>query len=278
MMSSIISYVLQAVLLILPFVLPTFSIHDNGSTLLTAVSLLFAILVGFFIATTTSNYLRLQTLIADSNAGLISLYNLVKVITPSREEEMGEAVDNYMITALDYEFLDYADKTKKELGEVLGIVNSLEPEGEKGLALISEAHSRMDEILTNEQEIALTGKQIVTPRHWFIIILLAILLAVSLLSLTNGTVVASLFVGVMFVALFHILILIHDIDTNKFLSRQLSFKDPQQIFQGIGRLPYYPQYALEKGYAKPERGNYRVGVYKNYPTSLEKKIEIVESK
>ncbi len=270
-------FITSVFLVSVPFFLPPFFLHDSNSTLLTAVSLLFAILVGFFIATTTSNYLRLQTLIADSNAGLISLHNLVRVIEPGKREEIGDAVDNYMITALDYEFLDYADKTKKEQGEIVRIVNELEPASDKGMALLSEVHSRMDEILTNEQEIALTGKEIVTPRHWFIIILLTLLLSASLLSFRDGTTLVSIFVSVMLLALFHILVLIYEIDTNMFLSKQLSFKDPQQVFQGIGRLPYYPQYALIKGYAKPETEVYRIGVYNNYPKSLDKIIQIVGS-
>ncbi|HEY4509240.1 MAG TPA: hypothetical protein VJC13_03125 [Candidatus Paceibacterota bacterium] len=60
-----------------------------------------------------------------------------------------------------------------------------------------------------------------------------------------------------------------------FLSNQLSFDDPQQVFQGIGRPYYYPESALKKGYAKPKSKTYRIGVYKNYPKSFEKEIKLV---
>ncbi len=271
MFSKLLRYVFQLILLSLPFVIPPISLQDDSGMLLTAISLLFAILVGFFIATTTSNYLRLQTLIADANAGLISIFSLIKGIDPQKLPEVAQAIDDYMIASLDYELLDYTDKTKKEFNRVLEVANSAEPQGEKGLALFSELHSRMDDLLTNDQEIALTSKRIVTPRHWFIIILLAILLGVSLLSFRTGSVVISLFIGVMFVTIYHIMVLIHEIDTNMFLSKQLSFEDPQQVFYGIGRPNYYPEYALKKGYAKPSSTTYRVGIYKNYPKSFEKK-------
>ena len=278
MLSKITQYIVQVILLILPFVIPQVTLYENSDVLLTAVSLLFAILVGFFIATTTSNYLRLQTLISDANAGLISIYNLVKVIEPNKRPLIEQAIDDYMIASLDYEFLDYTNKTRKEFNQVMKVADTTEATDEKGFALLSELHARMDDLLTNDQEITLTAKRIVTPRHWFIIILLAILLAVSLLSFRDGGVFMSLFVGIMFVTIYHILILIHEIDTNQFLSKQLSYEDPQQVFQGIGRAYYYPESAIKKGYVKPESDTYRIGVYKNYPKSFEKETKLVESK
>ena len=276
MLSKLIQYVFQGLIFIIPFSLPLFQFHADNSTLLTAVSLLFAILVGFFIATTTSNYLRLQTLIADANASLISIFNLVKSIDPDKKPEIGEAVDEYMIASLDFELLDYARKTKKEFNQVIKVSDETEPKDQKGFALLSELHTRMDDLLTNDQEIALTAKQIVTPRHWFIIVSLSILLSLSLLSFRDGTMLVSLFISIMLIAIYHILYLIHEIDTNLFLSRQLSFEDPQQVFEGIGRLPYYPKCAIDKGYVRPTTKSYRVGIYKN-PSSLEKDITVVGS-
>ena len=43
MLSKISNYLFQIILLSLPFIIPQFHIHDDNSTLLTAVSLLFAI-------------------------------------------------------------------------------------------------------------------------------------------------------------------------------------------------------------------------------------------
>lgn len=54
------------------FILPLFEIGDNLSSLVSATSTVFAIVAGFFIADAMSNYLRLQTLIAEENAALMS--------------------------------------------------------------------------------------------------------------------------------------------------------------------------------------------------------------
>ncbi|HCH59718.1 MAG TPA: hypothetical protein DEV73_03870 [Candidatus Zambryskibacteria bacterium] len=276
MHAKINSYLIQIILLTLPFVLPQFHIHDDNSTLLTAISLLFAILVGFFIAATTSNYLRLQTLIADANAQLISICNLVKIIEPNKSEEIVQAIDDYMISSLDYELLDFTDNTKKEFSRVLEIANGIEPKDDRGFALVAEIQSRTYTILSNNQESTMTAKRIVTTRHWSIIALLAVLLAISLLSFRNGNIVTSLFVGVMFLTVYHIMTLVYEIDSNIFLSKQLEYNDPQQVFEGIGRMNYYPKSAIDKGDAKPKTDTYRIGIYKDYPNSLEKEIKIIE--
>ena len=83
----------------------------------------------------------------------------------------------------------------------------------------------------------------------------------------------SVIVGVILFAIYQVLILLADLDSNKYLARKLGFKTPQYVFRAIGRLPYYPESVL--GWLKPTRP-YRVGVYKNYPKSFEKTIRIVE--
>ena len=54
------------------------------------------------------------------------------------------------------------------------------------------------------------------------------------------------------------------------------FLTPQNVFTGIGRLPYFPQYVLEQNRVKNLPETYRIGIYKNYPQSREKEIRIVK--
>jgi len=278
MLTKILKFVFPIILLASPFFVPDFKFYDEGGVILTSISLLFAILVGFFIATSTSNYLRLQALIADANAGLVSLYNLTKKIEPSKKLVMEQAIDEYMIASLDYELLDFTSKTRKEFGEILKIADSVEPKDPAGFELFAELHSKMSDLFANNQASTLTAKRVITFEHWVIIILLAILIGISLLGFRDGTVILSAFIGIIYFTIFQILVLIHDLDTNLFLSKQLSYEDPQEVFYGIGRANYYPEYAIKKGYVKPKEEEYRIGVYKNYPESFEKEIKLVGTK
>src|SRR3989344_5261970 len=94
--------------------LPLFKISLDVPTLLSVLSFLFAILVGFFIATATANYLRLQALIAEEDAGLITIFNLVRNIAPKDLEKITDAIDNYAIAALSFELTEYVSKTDRE--------------------------------------------------------------------------------------------------------------------------------------------------------------------
>ena len=277
MNTKIYKIALTLFILALPFVIPYFNISENEA-LLTAIALLFAILIGFFIATATSNYLRLQTLIADANACLISIRNLVKRIDPLKKKDIENAIDEYMIATLDYEFLDFVAKTRTEFNTIINVADETTPSSDVGYALISELHSRMDDLLTNDQEIALTSKPIVTNNHWFIIGILTTLLTTALLSFRDESFFMSLFIGVMLLSIYHILVLIYHVDNNIFLGTKLSFESPQQVFMGIDRHHYYPEYAIKNGYAKPSSNIYRLGIYKNYPASFEKEVVLVEPK
>jgi hypothetical protein len=70
---------LGACLFLIPFLLPLFGISTVGA-LVTPTSSIFAIVAGFFIADAMSNYLRLQTLIAEENASLISMAESAKEV------------------------------------------------------------------------------------------------------------------------------------------------------------------------------------------------------
>ena len=68
------------ILALIPFIVPQFEFL-NVDTIISATSAIFAIVSGFFIADAMSNYLRLQTLIAQENAALITIAKDVKKAT-----------------------------------------------------------------------------------------------------------------------------------------------------------------------------------------------------
>lgn|GEM_PF-5527512 len=109
---------------------------------LTILFLLFAIIAGFAIAAATSNHLRMQSLIADEDAGLIEIYNLSKLISPLAAENVANAIDKYMIASLDHDLLTYAANTTTELKEIMNAVNEVIPKNDRGLSLFQNIHNR----------------------------------------------------------------------------------------------------------------------------------------
>src|SRR3989344_714311 len=119
-------FVISALLIFLAIKLPLFNLSLDIPTLLTVFSLLFAILVGFFIATSTTNYLRLQSLIAEEDAGLITIFSLVQNIAPQDKNKVTDAIDNYAIAALSFELTDYIRKTHQEFEDLSTTVDKIE--------------------------------------------------------------------------------------------------------------------------------------------------------
>jgi len=260
-----------------PFLLPVFDPGFDVGTILTIISLLFAILAGFFIATATSNYLRLQTLISDEDSNLISIYRYVKIIDPRMASAVSDAIDKYVIAGLDYDLLLFATPTRKLLEDIVNVVEKVKPSDERGLALLQNLHSEKSELFTTNQEMALTAKKIVSPRHWLILIILAVLIAGMLLSLRNGSYMSSVVVSLSMVAVFETLLLIRAVDSNSFLAYQLAYENVQHIFVSIDKLPYYPASAFKeyRGLAEAIEKPYRVGYPKSTENVADKEIRVV---
>ncbi len=264
---------IPALLLVVVFAIPDIHLTFDMSTLLTIVSLIFAILVGFFFAGATSNYLRLQSLVATSNAQLVAMYALAKKIQPSKARLLANRIDNYMIRELDYEFLD--TDTEKEYAAILEAVDQVVPRGNAPLQLYATLHSTKEAFRASIHEVNITTKTIISAQHWLLLITLAVVIAFLTLTLRDGSLTSVLSCAAVLYAMYLSLRLLHSVDSNAFLATNLAFQDPQLVFRGIGRLPYYPEYALHRRHVKIEKPPYRVGRYL-VPGSFKKKIEIVK--
>ena len=272
-----ISIIFQALLLLLAVTLPIFNFDFDIASILTVVTLLFAILVGFFIAATTSNYLRLQTVISDEDASLISIFSLVKTLQPSAKKKIGDLIDKYMIAALDYDLLDYMEPTSKEVADLVSAIENIAPSNKNTAALLQNLHDIKRNIISIRQESLVLIKRIVTARHWFILVSLSAIISVILLSIRNGSIITSLLIGLIMITLYQTLRLLYQIDSSSFLAGQLAYEAPQKVFLAIGRHRYYPESIVDekiKAYLKNE--TYRVGVYKNFPETMEKEIKIIK--
>lgn len=268
--------VVPIVVFILPFALPYFHFTFDLGRIFTFISFLFAILLGFFIGAATTNYFRLQTLISTMNANIISAFNLGKLIQPSLAEKLSDVIDRYLIATLDFDLLAWVPNTKQEFFEVLQTFDEISPQDQKGFALLSSFEREKNSLSTANQEILLASKEVIGRRHWFILIALAVLVAVMILELRDGSRLFSFINGIILLALYQALILAKDVDSNLFLAKKMAYEGPQEVFRTIGKLPYYPEIAIADKRVKEPEGSYRIGVYKNYPHSFEKEIKIVQ--
>ncbi|MCK9379166.1 MAG: DUF4239 domain-containing protein [Candidatus Moranbacteria bacterium] len=276
-LKNIFSIIFQIMLLLLSVTLPLFAFNFDTSNMLTVVSLLFAILIGFFIAAATSNYLRLQTLISDEDASLMSIFDLIKIIQPSVEKKCSDLIDKYMIAALDYDQLDYFMATSTEFNNLSSMINKVSPSDGKGVTLLQNLQDVKGNIVSIRQEALVLVKRAVTSRHWFILISLAVIISIVLLGLRDGSMLVSSLVGLTLIALYQTLNLLYKIDSNTFLADKLAYEVPQKVFLTIGQTKYYPESVMNEELRKSlEKENYRVGFYKDFSKSMEKRIKMIK--
>ncbi len=263
-------------LFVLPFVAPIYRVQFDVATTVTVVSLFFAILVGFFIAGATSNYLRLQTLIATEDGCLLAIYNFTKLIAPERLEKVCEAIDQYLIAVVEFDQLEYAAQTRKEMWKIVAETDMVIPENPHELSIYQDLHSTKSQLFAINQEMALVAKPIVSSRHWLILITLALLIGLLLLLLRDGVLLWDLVIGALLVVMYEVLTLVREIDDNTFFASQLMYDPPQAVFEAMGRLHYYPEVATKLGILKNEKRPYRLGYTKKTKRGSEKAIKIVK--
>ena len=79
------------------------------------------------------------------------------------------------------------------------------------------------------------------------------------MGLRDGVFIWNAVIGFLLVAIYQVLNLVYEIDNNIFFANQLMYATQQAIFSAIGRLPYYPEVAEQKGILRTIKRPYRIG-------------------
>lgn len=261
-------------IIFLSFYLPIFNFPFDTSSLITAVSLLFTILVGFFIAATTSNYLRLQSLSSQEDSSLINIFHLCKLISPKSDKDIAEKIDQYAINMQSFEMTEYVEKCQPKFDKLVESIDNVEATNKKGESLIQTLHTIKLNLASVRQEINVVSKPIIKTRHWIILILLSIITMVLVLCLrVPDSLPSSMITGSLGVAIYFVLILVREIDNKTFSEEQMSFQNPQQIFETIGKPYYYMEYIIKNKRVADLQLPCRIGRIVNNEIKIIKKID-----
>jgi len=204
--------ILGSALCTLPFVLPAFPAPLNVHALFSVSFVVFAVVAGFFITGGMAAYRRLQTLISEENAALISLARLAKRADEDKANRIREAIDAYMVRQLDTGTLNQHRITQPQVDQLAEAIDALP----KNSAIYDHMQGIKKKVLVRFQEISLVAKQGLTPTHWLTVILLGVLVAISVLGMRDGGWVMNAIAGTMMIVLQAVLVTLRD-------SRRLGF-------------------------------------------------------
>lgn len=254
-------FLVPLIIFIAVFLIPDFDLQLDISYLLTTVTFLFTIIIGFFIAAATSNYLNLQSLIAQEDGALIGIFNAGCFIQPSKRKALAEAIDRYLITCLEFDFADYVRNSYDEYTKLFSVIDSIKPANETVLSVFQNLHSYKYTITQTRQSALLASRRVVKSIHWFILILLICVVFVLLFALRDQNILSNILIGTMATITYLLLVLLYEIDANIFLEDVMSYVTVEQVFRSIGKPTYYPEYFVRKSNFKHQNSNYRVGLH-----------------
>lgn len=274
----LIKLLIPLILFGVPFCLPIYTLSFDVSLFLTVVSLIFGILVGFFIATATTNYLNLNNQLAEANSLLSIVYNLSKLLSPIKSKKLADQIDRYLIATIDYPLADHAQKTEGEFNDVIEAIDSIKIKkgSSQDSVIFQNLHNAKADLIKKRQIIVQIAPRIITFAHWFIIYVLTSLIVLMMFSLRDGNVVSNIFFSFIFICFYFLLVILYQIDSDEFLESQLGYEDVQLVFKSIGKTRYYTQASLISGVAKRPKENYRIGIQNN--KTSHKDIRLISNK
>ena len=251
--------------------------HDSVNTILTISTFLFGILAGFYIIVTHTDYTELKNTLAEEAGDWISLYRNTRIYDRLYAEKLSELIDKYIIHAFDYEVLDYVKETEKEFSEIEKLVTEMEYR-ESLSGLYSEGIiATFNNIVSARQKLFVLGGKALSVFQWFILFILAGVVIISLYGLRSG----DLFFDIVTVSISSttilILFLIIELDLYIWNEENFGFGLFQNLLKSMGRLPYYPAEAINKGRVHYLEKEYRVGILIDPAKNTDRRIEIKSS-
>ncbi len=211
------------------------------SKILSSSTTLFSILVGFFIASAMSNFLRLKTLVASEMGGLYSVYKFASLIDEKLGEEVKQAIDKYVTTGFHWELNNYVENTHKEFDEIFDILKKRKtnPDNNKEEVALDFLMTDLGSLPAIRNEISLVAKTTLNKLYWILLIALGVLTIFALLMGTQFNFTSiSLAICVSSAVIFSLLLL-DEVDKNKLNEYDIAFNNYNQLLISLGKRPYY---------------------------------------
>lgn len=263
---------------VLLFALPPegFISPELGGTILTITTFLLGIIIGFFTYVTSTDYVHVKDLIANENAGWISLHRSVSIYHVEAAPPLADAIDTYVRRTLDYEIMDYPRYTIAEFDAAATVIRTL-PFKPDASSIHQVILGELDAITLARQQLFILGSKSLSVFSWLVLFALAGLVTTSLYGLRTGEWFFDLITVLIGSAIVLLLLLIRDLDSYIWNEGTFGFEAETQLLHAIGKLPYFPAEAIASGRVRPGDAEYRVGIFTNFPRSLARRIEVRHS-
>jgi hypothetical protein len=178
-----------------------------------------------------------------------------------------------MIAMLNLPSLNHASATEKELDNIGSAIDTLKV-SDTNKNFFDHILTMKEKIFVCRQEVALAAKRTMTAGHWTVLIILATLVAITVLGLRDNTLLMNFVASAMIIGTQGIIILLREMDSNRLLERKLAYESPREVFHAISQPPYYPYFSPARSRVANSDGLYRLG---RETESQDKSFDIMSS-
>ena len=258
------------------FIFPVINLQGIDP-LLTSATFLFSVLYGFEISVVINNFSQLKTQIATENAGILSIFHLSQIIGGDTAKAVDEKVENYLLSAIDYPLSEHL-KTDKDFFQIFKPLLTLSDVGgdQKNQAL-QYMNEGIYYIPQARNQVAEVAPKFVDSSVWTMLITLAMVLLGILFVGRGVDIFSKLTVAIFSTTVVGSLFLLDEIDSNRIQEEHLEYGVFNDTLQSIGKLPYYPDFAVKQGVVRlPKNKSYRIGHFPKYPSLEGREVELVE--
>ena len=212
------------------------------------------------------NLSRLKTLVATETGALISMYYIVKLSLPDQLDTMRESINQYLIKRFDYEIDSYTEPTTHEFFHIFDVLKGADPKSAGEGAALNYLGEGMYYVAQARRELTIAGARVVNKASWFVLIILALVIVLSLFYSRNGSIGSALITALLCGSSLLALLILDDVDANRFGEEQFAIDTYQDVFKAIDELPYYSKRYLAGGRYKLTEKIYRTGAHGSVTT------------
>jgi hypothetical protein len=269
------------VFLIAAYFLPVVETSVKGlEIILTISTFLFAIIAGFFISRLNNRYDTVRTTLGEADGEMFAIYQIAIIISPRFAKRISKIIDDYFITAYDFELAKYnqiyklTNKHYLQLWDELKNLKKAERknpyEGQFTELLISgEKKRNLTSVLALER---------VGVGQWAVLMILACIIIFCIFYLKTEEFYSGFLAVLLSTVLVLVLLLIRDLQNLKIGHEELLEESGQEVFEYIGKPRYYHFDQIKKGMSNVPKHikEFRVGFHA--PGSEKLKIKHIKRK
>ncbi|MEK6909196.1 MAG: hypothetical protein AABX23_04050 [Nanoarchaeota archaeon] len=249
------------------------------TVLISIATFLFGIFISFSISDRHGRINELRNNDSLERGYLILMHKYAGTFGKKYQTEMAEAIDQYLISTLDYEIKDF-HKNEKFVDAIYNKIESAKVTNDQQREIYSEFLDCFSSLIeARRKTIALITDRL-SRFEWLVATFLPFIILLSTILTETNSLIVAIISSILSVMILNITLFLYTLDSLSWKEERRIFEPYQQTFEAIGRLRYYPEILIKHKRVKMHKNKiYRLGIFPNkYPDLSGKTIRTIDDR